>query len=124
GGHAVEAGAGWAAAHAGRLEQLLRHLIQNAAEAGGPVTLRTRTAGATVRIEIEDRGPGMTPAFVRDELFRPFHSTRPGGFGIGAYQARVWVRAMGGTLAVDSREGVGTTVTITLPGVVALDAAA
>ena len=75
-------------------------------------------------IEIEDRGAGMSAAFVRDELFRPFHSTKAGGFGIGAYQARAWVRAMGGTLAVASREGEGTCVRVLLPAAPALEQAA
>jgi signal transduction histidine kinase len=48
-------------------------------------------------------------------LFRPFSSTKDGGFGIGAFQARQLATAMGGTLTVDSREGEGTIFTLTLP---------
>jgi signal transduction histidine kinase len=75
-------------------------------------------------IEVVDRGCGMTPGFVRDELFRPFASSKPGGFGIGAYEARELVCGMGGTLTVDSREGEGTCFTIVLPAAAALERAA
>ena len=57
----------------------------------------------------------MSPDFVRNRLFKPFVSTKPGGFGIGAFEARSLIAAMGGRLSVDSRPGRGTTFTITLP---------
>ncbi len=107
-----------AVADAGRLEQALGHLIQNAVEAskdGEPVTVTvSRTS-----IEVVDRGAGMNAAFVRDHLFRPFVSTKHGGFGIGAFEARQVIQAMGGTLDVVSREGEGTRFTITLPATLA-----
>jgi signal transduction histidine kinase len=73
-----------------------------------------------------DRGGGMSPGFVRDQLFRPFVSTKPNGFGIGAYEARELVRAMDGRLDVSSREGEGTRFRILLATAAAatLDAAA
>jgi signal transduction histidine kinase len=97
-----------------RLEQALGHLIQNAVEAspdGEPVTVTIGRAS----IEVADRGAGMSATFVRDRLFRPFVSTKHGGFGIGAFEARQVVQAMGGTLDVVSREGEGTRFTIGLP---------
>jgi putative PEP-CTERM system histidine kinase len=115
-----------ATAHPARLAQALGHLLQNAGEAsapGVPVTLRV-VAGERVTIEVADRGCGMAPGFVRDELFRPFASSKPGGFGIGAYEARELVCGMGGTLTVDSREGEGTCFTIVLPAAAALERAA
>ena len=57
----------------------------------------------------------MSPDFVRSRLFKPFDSTKPGGFGIGAYEARELVRAMRGRLEVESREGLGTRFTVILP---------
>jgi signal transduction histidine kinase len=66
-------------------------------------------------IEITDHGPGMDPEFVARELFRPFRTTKEGGSGIGAYQARELVRAAGGELDVISQPGVGTTMRIVLP---------
>ena len=66
-------------------------------------------------IEVIDSGEGMSPEFVRSRLFKPFVSTKPGGFGIGAYEARELVRAMRGRLDVESREGLGSRFTIRLP---------
>jgi signal transduction histidine kinase len=52
---------------------------------------------------------------VRDGLFKPFVSSKDGGFGIGAFEARELIRGMGGRLDVDSREGLGTRFSILLP---------
>ncbi len=71
--------------------------------------------GFYCRIEIVDSGIGMSAEFVRSRLFKPFQSSKPGGFGIGVYEARELVRAMHGQLTVDSREGLGTRFTIRLP---------
>jgi signal transduction histidine kinase len=57
----------------------------------------------------------MSPEFIRTRLFKPFHSSKPGGFGIGAYEAREMIRAMGGRLDVESREGLGTRFLASLP---------
>ena len=57
----------------------------------------------------------MDAEFVRHGLFRPFISSRNGGFGIGAFEAREMIRAMGGRLEVSSRKGLGTRFTISLP---------
>ena len=66
-------------------------------------------------IEVADTGPGMDEAFIRNELFRPFRSTKSTGLGIGAYQTRELLRMSGGDLEVISRRGAGTTMRITLP---------
>ena len=62
-----------------------------------------------------DSGAGMNPEFIRSRLFKPFHSSKPGGFGIGAFEARELVRAMHGRLDVESLEGLGTRFVIRLP---------
>jgi len=100
------------------LEQALVHLVQNAIEASAesqPVLLQARREGNEVVIEVTDSGPGMAPEFVRSRLFKPFHSSKPGGFGIGAFEAREIVRAMGGRLEVESHEGLGSRFAIRLP---------
>ena len=56
----------------------------------------------------------MSPGFVREELFRPFASSKPAGFGIGAFEARQLIESFGGRLEVESREGSGTTFRIHL----------
>jgi signal transduction histidine kinase len=57
----------------------------------------------------------MSPEFVRTGLFKPFVSSKPGGFGIGAFEARELVKAMGGRVAVESRQGLGTRFSVVLP---------
>ena len=106
-----------------RLEQLFAHLIQNAIDAsptGARIDVTARAAGEGVTVTIADHGCGMSAAFVRAELFKPFRSTKPGGFGIGAYEAREIVRSLGGRLDVVSREGEGTVFTIALPAIAAV----
>ena len=101
-----------------RVEQLFAHLIQNAIDAsadGSPIDIEVRADADEVRVVIADHGTGMSPAFVRGELFKPFRSTKAGGFGIGAYEAREIARQGGGRLDVVSREGEGTVFTARLP---------
>ena len=101
-----------------RLRTALTHLVQNAVDAsppGEPVILASRRLGARSVIDVVDRGPGMNDAFIRDELFLPFRSTKSGGYGIGAFQTRELIRMAGGDLEVISKKGVGTTMRIILP---------
>lgn len=107
----------WVMVDAAALEQAVGHLLQNALDAssGTRVSVRVASNGNAVTIAIVDNGVGMDGDFVRNRLFRPFASTKPTGFGIGAFEARSLIIAMGGSLGVDSRPGHGTTFTITLP---------
>jgi signal transduction histidine kinase len=57
---------------------------------------------------VVDQGIGMSPAFIRDKLFKPFVSSKEGGFGIGAFEAQQLAHAMQGRIEVTSREGKGT----------------
>lgn len=101
-----------------RLEQALGHLVQNAIEAspvGEPVLLSLIDKGEEVAVEVRDRGAGMSQEFVRSSLFKPFASTKEGGFGVGAFEARTLIAAMGGRIEVESREGEGTRFIVTLP---------
>jgi len=103
---------------AARIEQLFVHLIQNAIDASAadsPIEVELHADADGVRVVIADHGIGMSPAFVRGELFKPFRSTKAGGFGIGAYEAREIARHSGGRLDVVSREGEGTVFTARLP---------
>ncbi|MBX9885516.1 MAG: PEP-CTERM system histidine kinase PrsK [Novosphingobium sp.] len=100
------------------LEQVLAHLVQNAIDASQPgmaVFLQVRFDGLSGVIEVADTGSGMSADFVRNRLFKPFVSTKAGGFGIGAFEARELVRAMNGRLEVESREGLGSRFTVRLP---------
>jgi putative PEP-CTERM system histidine kinase len=101
-----------------RLEQALAHLVQNAIDAsapGEPVRISCGARGGEILIEVSDRGCGMPAEFIRTRLFQPFASTKETGFGIGAFEARSLVMAIGGRLEVESREGEGTRFTIFLP---------
>lgn len=107
-------------AHPDRLERVIGHLLQNAAEAStarGEIVLRTRRERDHVLIEVHDNGQGMTEEFVRQRLFRPFESDKPMGMGIGVFESREYVREIGGRLEVSSRLGAGSTFTIRLPAV-------
>lgn len=100
------------------IEQALQHLVQNAIDASepdSPVYLNAGSDGLNGRIEVIDSGKGMSPEFVRNGLFKPFISSKQGGFGIGAFEAREIVRAMDGRLNVESREGLGTRFIISIP---------
>ena len=100
------------------LEQALVHLVHNAIEASeenGPVLLDLSQDKSQALLEIVDSGCGMSPEFIRTRLFKPFNSSKAGGFGIGAFEARELIRAMGGRLEVESREGLGTRFRIRLP---------
>ena len=102
-----------------RLLQVLEHLIRNAQEAtpaDGSVTVFLNKTDHQAVIDVVDTGCGMDAAFIRERLFRPFDTTKTErGFGIGAYQAREFVRQCGGGVDVDSATGRGTRFTIRLP---------
>lgn len=118
-----------AVADAAGLETLLGHLVQNAIEASAanaPVTLNivALPEARQVAVEVIDRGCGMSPAFVRDRLFKPFVSGKEGGFGLGAFEARQLAEAMGGAVSVESRAGEGTRFRVTLRAAGELEQAA
>ena len=102
-----------------RLVQVLLNLLLNAADAAprGHVTLRAARAGdGKVRIEVEDDGPGISPA-VRDRLFEPFVTTKPvgQGTGLGLAVCRGLVDAAGGTVGVEPSGRGGARFVIDLP---------
>jgi len=105
-----------------RLVDVLSHIIQNAQEATpaeGRVDVVLQNNGSMAVIEVRDSGCGMDGDFIRNRLFRPFDSTKGrSGMGIGAYEAREFVRELGGRLVVESEPGVGTSFRIHLPLVV------
>ena len=58
----------------------------------------------------------MTPDFIRNDLFKPFRTTKGNaGMGVGVYEAREFAHALGGELNVVSQPGFGTTFTLRLP---------
>ena len=108
----------WVMADPLLLEQAIGHLVQNAVDASSPahpVTVRMDGNDRQASVTIADNGEGMETDFVRTRLFQPFASTKKGGFGVGAFEAKSIVSAMGGRLAVESKPGEGSSFTITLP---------
>jgi len=100
--------------------QALLNLMLNAEQAmpdGGKIVLQTRSEGDTVCLDVIDTGRGIDPADL-PKLFRPFHTTKPGGTGLGLATTRKIVRAHGGDIEVQSVPGRGTKVTIRVPKVV------
>ncbi|MBN8779358.1 XrtA/PEP-CTERM system histidine kinase PrsK [Thiobacillus sp.] len=101
-----------------RLARAIGHLLQNALEATPPtgqVTLRGFEEAGRAVIEIVDTGCGMDDEFIRTRLFQPFDSTKGAGMGIGAYECRETLRALGGNIEVDSTPGLGTHFRLSLP---------
>ena len=84
---------------AARVERVLGHWVQNAldaTQAGQALWLHVDRVGSFVQIEVGDAGPGMSHDFIRDELFRPFRSTKDAGMGLGAYESQLYVQELGG----------------------------
>jgi signal transduction histidine kinase len=57
----------------------------------------------------------MSRTFIEEKLFHAFATTKKNGMGLGLYTCREVVHANGGTIEVDSKEGVGTTFRVVLP---------
>jgi len=87
-----------------QLRSVLGHLIQNAQDATPPtgdISIALKLAKGKVVLFIQDTGTGMTREFISSQLFKPFESTKGlTGMGIGAYQAREYIRRIGGDIDV------------------------
>ncbi|MCA9680038.1 MAG: HAMP domain-containing histidine kinase [Kofleriaceae bacterium] len=105
--------------------QALRSLVTNAQDAspadGKVVVSAARDAGG-LRLDVLDLGDGM-PAEILARIGEPFFTTKePGrGMGLGLYLARAVVESVGGSLAIDSRLGEGTRVSVVIPTEVIVD---
>jgi signal transduction histidine kinase len=108
-----------------RIRQVLLNVLGNALKftSSGEVRIVARDAGAYVKLSVHDTGPGI-PEADQPRIFETFYQStqalgrRPGpreGAGLGLAITKLLVELHGGTVALQSTEGVGTTVTIRLP---------
>jgi putative PEP-CTERM system histidine kinase len=108
-----------------RLASVMGHVIRNAQEATpeeGRIVVRLQMVNGHAVVEVEDNGCGMDESFIRARLFRPFQTTKgKSGMGIGAHEAREFVRSLGGDIQVQSRPGEGTIFRIQLPPQAAIE---
>jgi two-component system OmpR family sensor kinase len=113
----------WARANESALRRSVANLLENAltyAGAGEDIVLGVRTGGNhaddAVVVTVEDSGPGIDPDFM-DRLFEPFARDAPDtdGTGLGLAVTAELVKAMDGTIDVDSEPGEGTSFQIRLP---------
>jgi len=100
-----------------KIHRVLDNLIQNAVEAmpaGGRLTVSAKRENGNITLTVSDTGVGIS----EDELqylFKPCHTTKEGGLGLGLYYCKRTVEAHKGTIELDSEVGAGTTFTITIP---------
>lgn len=104
-----------------QLTQVLINVIANAAQAvaargapGGKVTVHAVERDAMLELAVRDNGIGMSPE-VLAKIGTPFFTTREEGVGLGIAQCQRLIGAIGGRLHIESKLGVGTSVTISLP---------
>lgn len=100
-----------------QLKQVYFNIIKNAVEAmkpGGRLRIRTRFDDDSVFLLFGDTGSGIKQEdLVR--LFQPYHTTKPGGNGLGLMIVQRIMREHGGQVGLESKEGVGTIVTLQFP---------
>jgi nitrogen fixation/metabolism regulation signal transduction histidine kinase len=106
-----------------QINRLLNNLIKNALEACGSrsslIRIATRLHEGQVQLEIADHGPGLS-AEARAHLFEPNFTTKRAGSGLGLVMVKRIVEEHGGTIAVSSEEGRGTSFIIAFAAAVDL----
>ena len=96
------------------LESVVSNAVQSMPDSG-KLSVETRYAGnGKIQVVVEDNGAGMPAVAVRN-VFRPFFTTRPNGVGLGMPLAKRILMRHGGSIALESTEGYGTKVVMTLP---------
>jgi PAS domain S-box-containing protein len=100
-----------------QLKQVFFNLITNAMEAMGPggrLKIKSRADDDSVHLMFGDSGVGIRQEDL-SRLFQPYHTTKPGGHGLGLMLVQRIMRDHGGQVGIESKAGVGTVVTLTFP---------
>ena len=100
-----------------QLKQVFFNLVKNAAEAmqpGGALRVRSRRDDESLFLLFGDTGSGIRQEDMA-RMFQPYHTTKKGGHGLGLMIVHRIMRDHGGQIGLDSREGVGTVVTLQFP---------
>ncbi len=100
-----------------QIKQVIFNLTKNAMEAmepGGSLRIRSRADDDSVYLVFADTGSGIRAEDL-GRLFQPYHTTKPGGNGLGLMIAQRIMRDHGGQVGIESKEGVGTLVTLQFP---------
>jgi PAS domain S-box-containing protein len=100
-----------------QLKQVFFNIVKNASEAmqpGGSLRVRSRRDDESVYLLFGDTGSGIRQEDIA-KLFEPYHTTKKGGHGLGMMIVQRIMRDHGGQIGIDSREGVGTVVTLQFP---------
>lgn len=93
---------------------IIRNALQSIPGAQGGISIQTRFNDSDIGIIIGDNGTGISHE-VMGTMYQPFRTTKRKGHGLGLLIVRHIVKQHGGTLSITSKEGLGTTITITLP---------
>jgi len=101
-----------------QIQKVITNLVLNARDAvssSGQIRVATSQENGWVILVVADNGCGMTPEFIQRSLFRPFHTTKQKGIGIGMFHCKMIVEAHRGRIEVQSEPGKGTRFRVLLP---------
>lgn len=101
------------------IKQVIINLLLNAIDAtndeNANIKIKIGTDDSMACVTVSDNGCGMSEEYIEKYLFRPFHTTKKKGLGIGLYQCKSIVEAHGGNIKVKSSKDLGTDFTVYLP---------
>lgn len=100
------------------MQKVLINLVLNANDAireNGEIRVEVRERNGWAILSVSDNGCGMSQEYIANSLFKPFHTTKKQGLGIGLFHSKKIVEAHGGRIEVESQEGRGSTFRVMLP---------